>query len=71
MRLQRKDRSELEWFHNWYWYLAAFVLWLIGVVLLETKGGGINGRLSFYSTQLMMWFFMTVPYVLSFFKRVK
>ncbi len=69
MKLQLKEKSELKWFHRWYWYAAAFLIWLLGVIIIETKGGGIDDRSFFYTFHGSSWFFVTLAYGFSFFKR--
>ncbi len=70
MRLHLKEKTELKWFHRmWYLYAAASLIWLLGIIILETKGGGINNRFSFYTSNVFMWLVLTTVYVLSFFKR--
>ncbi len=53
----------------WYLYAAASLIWLLAIIILETKGGGINNRFSFYTISVFMWLVWTIVYVLSFFKR--
>ncbi len=69
MKLQRKEKSELKWFHRWYWFVSAFLVWLLGAIILEINGGGIVNKFAFYSVFGFMWVLMTIVFALSFFKK--
>jgi len=69
MKLQLKEKSELKWFQRWYLFATAFLIWLLGIIIIETKGGGIDNRLAFYSFHGFFMLTMMLAYTLSFFKR--